>query len=208
MARFDQRGVFTIREDDFNSVESWLRAAEISGRNVRYGMNVLTMLMARTNQGIAMGMSAGPLDPRMQNPGAAWKMPVRRISSRYYKGWKVKRLAPGVWILYNDTREAYFIEYGINHVGGGGGGYEVSGKQRNYTKGSQRVRRPVRKLSLIKTLEAVRRTNAGYRVWEMIWSPFHPNRRRSSSMTADGFRLNLPGVVSDGVQGVSGMRFL
>ena len=190
------RPYFRIGEETFEHIEQWIDAAEASGRNVRFGMNALVMLMARTNQAIAMEMSRGPNDPQERNPSAAWKIPVRRISSRYYKGWKVRRLAPGVWMLFNDTREAYFIEYGINHVGGG---MTVTYRDgRTYIKSSRRVRRPIRKMSLMKTIKFMDQTRTGDRVWEAIWAPFRPGR----VYTGRG------GIVSDGVQSVPGMRTL
>jgi len=173
-----------------------MEAAEASGRNTRWGMNALVMLMARTNQAFAQEMSRGPNDPQERLNNAAWKLPVRRITSRYYKGWKVRRLAPGVWMLYNDTREAYYLEYGINHVGAG---FTVSYRDgRTYIKGSRRVRRPVRKLSLIKTLKFMDTTRTGERVWEQIFAPFRPGRRYSGR----GF------VFHDQVQSVRGMTNL
>ena len=190
------RGRFYIGQDTFNTIDDWIRAAEMTGRNARYGMNALAMLMARTNQAFAMEMSRGPNDPQERLPSAAWKIPVRRISSRYYKGWKVKRLAPGVWELANDTREAYFIEFGINHVGQG---MTVTYKDgRTYIKSSRRVRRPIRKMSLMKTLRFVDQTRAADRIWERIFSPFYPGRvgRRGIS------------TVTDQVQSVSGMRYI
>ncbi len=197
MARFTTGQMFVISERTFKDIDDWIRAAEASGRNIRYGMNVLTMFAARTDQAFSQQMSRGPLDPREQNPGAAWKLPVRRISGRYYAGWKVKRLAPGAWIVYNDTREAYFIEYGINHVGstyvGGRGG-------RVYAKNSRRVRRPVRKLALLKTLRAMDRANVGHRVWEGIFSPFRGPRYGGSR--------GAPGSAGDFVQSMPGMRFI
>ncbi len=197
--RFTANQMFRIREEDFNDVESWLRAAEASGRNIRYGMNALAMMMARTNQAFAMQMSRGPNDPQMRNPGSAWKIPVRRITGRYYRGWKVKRLAPGAWILYNDTREAYFIEYGINHLGGGS---KVSGRGgHEYNKGSRRVRRPIRKLSLIKTLRAVDSTHVNHRIWESMFAPFRVRSGRAPSGRGAW-------LISDAPQSVEGMRFL
>ena len=198
MARYTEGQVFRISEKTFNDIDDWIKAAEASGRNIRYGMNVLTMLMARTDQAFSQEMSRGPYDPQMRNSGAAWKIPVRRITGRYYQGWKVRRLAPGVWIVYNDSREAYFIEYGINRRGGGG--TDVSGRGGvTYSKGSRRVRRPVRKLALMKTLRAMDRTHAAHRVWEVVWAPFRPGRRA----TFPG-----EGIISDQVQAVSGIRFL
>lgn len=199
MARYFPNQVFRINDSIFHEIDDWIRAAEVSGRNVRFGMEALTMLLARTNQAFAQEMSRGPLDPRgTRYPDAAWKVPVRRITSRYYKGWKVKRLAPGVWMLYNFTREAYFIEFGINHVGQG---FEVSYRDgRTYIKGSRRVRRPIRKMSLIRTLKFVDQTRAGERVWEVIWAPFRPGTRATSNRGE--------GIMRDQIQSVAGMRYL
>lgn len=188
---------FRISPDTYRYIDDWIAAAEASGRNTQLGMDAMVNLLARTNQAIAMRMSAGPVDPQMRNPQAAWKTPVRRITSRYYKGWKVQRLAPGAVILYNDSREAYFIEFGINHVGQG---FEVTYRDgRTYIKGSNRVRRPIRKLSLIATLKFVDQTKAGERVWEMIFAPFRSGRvyRGRGSM-----------LVNDQVQAMQGMRFI
>lgn len=164
-------------------------------------MNVLTSLLARTNQAFAQEMSRGPLDPQERKPDAAWKIPVRRISSAYYRGWKVRRLAPAVWMLYNDSREAYYIEYGINHVGRGTTVTYKNG--RTYIKSGARVRRPIRKMSLIKTLNFVDHSRVGHRVWEMIWAPYRPGRRTSQSQLRRG-----QGISMDAVQSVSGMRFI
>lgn len=196
MARYTASQVFTISDRTFRDVDDWIRAAEMSGRNIRYGMNVLTMLAARTDQAFSQEMSRGPLDPQARNSGAAWKLPVRRITGKYYHGWKVKRLAPAVWIVYNDSREAYFIEYGINRFGSD----YVSGRGgRQYAKNSRRVRRPVRKLALIKTLRAMDRAHVGHRVWEVIWAPFKGPRYPGGRGA---------GAASDFIQSVGGMRFL
>lgn len=150
------------------------------------------MLMAYTNQGFAKRMSAGPVDPQMRRPSAAWKIPVRRITSRYYQGWKVKRLAPGLWMLFNDSREAYYIEYGIH----------PTGSLRATEKGHlfvMRVRRPIRKLSLKKTLAFVDESQAGARVWETSFAPFRPNFKYRGA----GSLISL-----DQVQSMTGMRFV
>jgi hypothetical protein len=188
-------GALVISENTFDQIDDWIRAAEETGRNVRYGMDTLAMLMARTNQAIAMEMSRGPNDPQQRQPDLAWKIPVRRITSRYYKGWKVKRVAPGAWLMYNMTREAYFIEFGINHVGQG---MTVTYRDgRTYIKSARRVRRPIRKLSLIKTLKHIDRTKAGERVWEQIFAPFRPGQV---------YHRGRGGIRMDEVQSMSGMR--
>lgn len=135
-------------------------------------MDQLVFHMALLNQGEARKMSFGPLDPRMENPAAAWKIPVRRISSRYYVGWKVMRIGPAAWRLYNDSKEAYFIEFGIHQWGATGSGGAPGGNPR-------RVRRPIRKLSLLKTMEFMQKTAVYHRVWVSIYKSKH----RSTNFT-------------------------
>jgi hypothetical protein len=113
-------------------------------------MNTLAQILARIDQNYSMRMSSGPRDPRQQNPQAAWKIPVRRITGAYFQNWHVRRVARGVWVVYNPTREAYYIEYGIHPSG-------------------RRVRRPIRKMALIKTLKFADRHKVGQFVWEGIY---------------------------------------
>jgi hypothetical protein len=155
--KFPRRKSFIqITDNSFNQIEEYLRWAETVGspRNFNFGMNALVMFMAYTNLGIAQKMSAGPVDPQMKNAAAAWKIPVRRISENYFYGWKVRRLGFGSWQLYNDSREAYFIEFGIHQSGA-------------------RVRRPIRKLSLLKTLRAMEYTGVYHRIWAEIYTAGH-----------------------------------
>ncbi len=128
--------------------EELIRWAEVEapGRVWEY-MDKLCMLMALVNQRFARKMSFGPSDPSQRRPELAWRIPVRRISGRYYLGWKVREVPQG-WQLYNNSREAYFIEFGINWLGE-----------------RRRVRRPIRKLSLRQTLEYMLKTAAYHRIW-------------------------------------------
>lgn len=174
--RFAPDSYFRISNWTYEQIENWIRAAEMSGKNVRYGMDALTMLLARTNQAFAMEMARGPLDPRQTHPQWAWRTPqagIRRITSRYYRGWKVKRLAPGVWMLFNNSREAYYIEFGINWVGMNTRIITYR-DGRTFIRHPRRIRRPVQKLSLMKTMVWVQQTKAAERVWGDIFAPFHP----------------------------------
>jgi hypothetical protein len=161
-----RRGVLSISLDTFNAIEEWIKWGESvkSELITRRGMDILVRFMAYTNQGIAQRMSAGPLDPQQQRPQEAWKIPVRRITERYYFGWKVRRIGFGTWQLYNDSREAYFIEFGI-HVSG------------------RRVRRPIRKLSLRRTMEAMMRTQAYHRCWCEIYANPRKGKHKSRGFT-------------------------
>jgi hypothetical protein len=180
-------GIQNFRELDAQIREWRLAADKVNGR-VPLGVNALSRILARVDQAFSLEMSRGPVDPHetgvryvghrfVSGPGGverqpiysptAWKIPVRRITSHYYHGWMVKRMAPGVWMVYNPTREAYYIEYGI-HVS------------------RRRVRRPIRKLALIKTLKYADRMGVGNRVWEMIFSPFrqHGTQQGRGSLVA------------------------
>ena len=173
-----RRGMLNISTDSFNAIEEYIRWAESVPRHMPIAMDILVRFMAYTNQGIAQKMSAGPYDPMRANSRAAWKIPVRRITERYYLGWKVRRVKLGTWMLFNDSREAYFIEFGIHTSG-------------------RRVRRPIRKMSLRRTLEAMMRTQAYHRVWCEIYANPRKGRPKSRGFTQT--------VQSPGMGGFSGM---
>lgn len=146
-----------ISTDTINAIEHYIRwAAGVPGQLPR-AMDILARFMSLTNLGIAQHMSYGPSDPQNRNPTQAWRIPVRRISGRYFYGWQVKRIGIGTWMLYNDSREAYYIEYGIHR------------NPYDENVSSRRIRRPIRKLSLRRTLEAMMRTQAYHRVWAEIF---------------------------------------
>jgi hypothetical protein len=165
MARFvayeSSKAFVSPTKETINGIEEAIRWAEVeTPARLRFYMNELCFYMALVNQRFARKLSFGPEDPGQKDPALAWRLPVRRISGRYYMGWKVKQRGYANWILYNDTREAYYIEFGINWRGAG-----------------RRVRRPVRKLSLRQTLEFMMTTQAYHRVWaEIFSSPRHRSR--------------------------------
>jgi hypothetical protein len=156
-------------QETLNGIEELLRWSQVEvPQRFPYYMHLLVQQMALVNQGYARKMSFGPHDPTGKDTSLAWRTPaegIRRISSRYYLGWKVKQMGMQWWRLYNDSREAYFIEFGISEVGWGAARYVPA----------RRIRRPVRKMSLRKTLEYMMRTHAYHRVWADIYS--HPSKR-------------------------------
>lgn len=174
MARVAASGVFHIRTSTLDQIEDYINDLEATKQSVRPGMEILTQVLAYTNQSFAQRMSRGPVDPKMMNRKAAWKIPVRRITGRYYKGWKTKRVARGAYMVYNDSREAYFIEHGIHQTGsmrqtrrrGGQGG----------TRYILRVRRPIGKMSVIKTLRFADQSRVQHRVLEVVLEPMRPGR--------------------------------
>jgi hypothetical protein len=143
---------FTLLGEFIRDIDAYIRDIDISRKNFRWGMNAYVVVLAKAMQEMALKRSRGPYDPQQRNPKAAWRIPVRRISGAYYLNWKIRRLAPGVWQVYNDSREAYFIEFGIHTSG-------------------RRVRRPINKMSLIATLRWADRMGVGDRIWEGIFGP-------------------------------------
>lgn len=140
---------------------------------MRVTNNILSALLAEHQWAEAKERSAGPIDPWRQWKRYAWKIPVRRISERYYRGWKVKRYGPAAWIVFNDSREGYFIEFGI-HVG------------------ANRVRRPINKLSMIWTLRWLERSHLYQRVWDDIFMPRRGGRLARAGQSYAGAQMQSP----------------
>lgn len=190
LVRYESRhGLIQPTKESIDALEAFIRWCEVEcPGELNTEMQNLCRVMAIVNQGFARELSFGPHDPsgagatkfqllgrsftagtsgpatpiphyQRSNP-RAWKIPVRRITGKYYIGWKVKRAGRYAWVLYNDSREAYYIEFGISTVGWGAG--------RHVPKG--RVRRPIRKLSLLKTLRFMQTTSAYQRVWSNIFA--------------------------------------
>jgi len=170
------RQVLRIGPELFSAIENQIRWAQGVPRKLPVAMDRLVRFMAYTNLGIAQKMSLGPHDPNQANPSYAWKIPVRRISGRYFFGWKVRRRGVGTWQLYNDSREAFFIEYGIHTSG-------------------RRVRRPIRKLSLIKTMKFMHKTEVYHRIWSSVYMP-DPSQRKGLGFT---WRIQGPGTMNQGI---------
>src|SRR5580765_620479 len=177
MARPLVSSIFHIRTSLLDQIEDYINDLESTKQSVAPGMEILTQVLAYTNLSFAQALSRGPVDPKMQNRKAAWKLPVRRITGRYYKGWKVRRVARGAYLVYNLSREAYFIEHGIHPTGSsrqtkirGPGGY------RGGTNFIMRVRRPVGKMSVIKTLRFADQSRVSHRVLEVVLEPMRPGR--------------------------------
>jgi hypothetical protein len=168
------RSFLEITPESFNALEEYIRWAEVeTPRNMAKGLDALVFHMAIANQGESRRLSFGPYDPMQQNSNAAWQLPVRRITGNYYTSWKVRRVSLGVWEVYNDSREAYFIEFGISEVGWGANRYVPA----------RRIRRPVRKLAFRRTMEIMMRTQAYHRIWVNIYSNPKERHRHGKNFT-------------------------
>ncbi len=165
--RGNLRGINEITPRTISGVEAYIRwcQIEVPGR-VPYAMDQLVHYMALINQGDARKMAYGPYDPQERDPSLAWRTPsqgIRRISQAYYLGWRIKKRNFAHYIVYNETREAYFIEFGISTAGFGGGRHVPN----------RRIRRPVRKLSVLKTMQFMATTQAYHRIWVDIFRSRH-----------------------------------
>jgi len=132
-------GAFGIDRRTFDDIDRIVRDLDQNLKAFHQGENLLIHLLAKTQQGVAQAKSRGMVDPSGQ-AGKAWGIPVRRISEDYYKGWKIKKIAHGIWMTYNDSREAFFIEFAIN------------------PRATGAVRRPILKMSAVATLRFIQRT--------------------------------------------------
>lgn len=140
-------------EETLRAIEASITWAEVEvPSQLRTVMHRFAQTAAIYHQGEARRLSFGPFDPSQINTSAAWKIPVRRITNRYYLGWKVRSRGIAVWQSYNDSREAYFIEYGINWLGG-----------------ARRVRRPIGKLAYRRTIRFLRSSAVSGRVFADIF---------------------------------------
>jgi hypothetical protein len=175
MARFIQyqspQSFFEPTVETINNLEQAIAWSESVPLRLRFWMNELVFYMALINQGYARKMSFGPFDPGGLNEELAWRSPdegIRRITQNYYLGWKIRQVKPGVWQLYNASREAYFIEFGIH-------------------TSLRRIRRPVRKLSLRKTMDFMMSTEVWHRVWVDVYAnPKYENQGRGFHQIVSG----------------------
>lgn len=183
-------GWLSITPESISGLEQYLRYVERIPHRLAEGMNQLALACALIQQKEAKKRSAGPIDPGENNPGAAWRVPVRRISETYFNSWKVRQAGRGTWLLYNDSREAYFIEFGISRVGFGG----------TRTVPGRRIRRPINKLSMRATLFTLMRTQAYHRIFTNVFAdPRHRGTGGGWSQTG------ATGVVRDEAGRISGL---
>jgi len=154
------RGAFTITTDTFKAIEEWIRWAEHVPHLLPRAMDKLARALALLDMAYAQQYSAGvKRDP--YDSARAWQMPVPRVTWAYYLGWTTRRLALGTWLMYNKSREAYFIEYGIHR------------NPRTGIVAARRIRRPVVKLAFRKVVISTAATAIKHRVWQDIFYPKH-----------------------------------
>jgi hypothetical protein len=160
---------FAISRRTFESLEQWIRDNEASAVKARTGLDTLVRLCILVVKAEAQKRTMGPVAPgRRSNPALAYRIPVQRITGRYFAGWTIRRMRFGAWMIYNESRAAYVVEFGIG----------------------QRVRRPILKMSVIGMLKFVQTTRTAERFAEYIMAP-----RRSPQGRFRSFDARVGGLV-------------
>jgi hypothetical protein len=171
--RGEGMGLFTISRKTFENLEQFIRDNEASAAKAQVGIDLLTRLMALTIKGFAQEKAAGPVAARHRsNPAFANRIPVQRISGKYFAGWTQRKMGHAHWMVYNDAKEAWLIEYGVFQV----------------------TRRPILKMSVIDMLRFIQTTRAGERFLDSILAPRRNAKGQFSSFDqrlGTGFKLGL-----------------
>lgn len=161
MAKYSLPGAFGINRQHFEEVEQLIRSLRQGSKEWMSAMDLSTELLAHTTQGFALRYYRGAQYPG----GAAFTIPVRRITGRTGSGWRVKKLGMGRWEVFNEERGAWMVEHGI--VAGGGG-----------------TRRPILRMSGVATLRFIQRTRFGNRIMAETFGSLRDNKGRFRSFTA------------------------
>jgi hypothetical protein len=173
---FSGGGVVTISRKTFDQIEDYIADNIASVEKANFGIDLLVRSIVMTVRGAAQAKSAGPIAPRKRSvPILAGRIPVQRITGAYFAGWTIRRLGNGRWVVYNDSVEAWLIEYGLY----------------------QRVRRPILKMSVIAMLRLIQTTRTAERFMDWVIAP-----RRSAKGRFQSFQTRVMGTETLG--GLSG----
>lgn len=155
----------TISRKTIRQLQNYIKMNNENKLKVRFGTDMLVRAMILMTRAAAQEESMGPIAPNKRSvPALAFKIPVQRITGRYFAGWRQKRLGNGHWMVYNDAKEAYLVEYGIY----------------------QRVRRPILKLAALDMLRFMATTRTAYKFQKSIMAP----NRNAKGQFAGGFSFS------------------
>jgi hypothetical protein len=102
-------------------LDTLIESLKVGTREFDKAMNVGAQMMAKITQGHAESLYRGPqynVSGARANP-SDFTIPVRRVTGKTYRGWRVKMIRFGAWECFTEERGAYMVEFGI--VSGGGG---------------------------------------------------------------------------------------
>lgn len=159
----NQPNSFGITRKLFDDLERFYLDNQQSQVKAAQGIDLLVRAMCMITKGGAQRRSMGPVAGRRRsNPALAYRIPVQRITGRYFAGWTQRRIGPGRWLLYNDSIEAFLIETGTH----------------------MRVRRPILKLSLIGMLRFIQTSRTANQFVDWVLAPRRDSRGRFQSFNA------------------------
>lgn len=167
------RSGLCIVRPDFTAIERFIAENKESKVKAQVGVDLLVRGMTLVIRGLAQGFSKGQVAPRRRSvPALAHRIPVQRITGKYFSGWQVRRTGAARWLVYNDSKEAYLIEYGIY----------------------QRVRRPILKMSLIGMLRFLENSRTEQRFLDSL---IQPRRNAAGQYAKIPFNSRLLGTTAD-----------
>lgn len=183
--------------NDFVEVATSLKEAP---ERIALAIDNICAMYALVMLSSAQERSRGPVDPAMKNAAAAWKIPVRRITGAYFAGWDIRHVGLQHYQFFNSSREAFYIEFGINHTG-------ITGVQS--TGGRVRIRRPIMKLAVMQAISVIRSTNAAAAelTSSIMPSGLHQSPLITGAMRRPGVTGSAAGLVNiDALKSLAGVE--
>lgn len=152
-------GAYGISRQTFEEIDTLIRSLRTGSREWAYAMDAATQLLAKTSHGLVQRYYRGrvmrPSDARKIR--STWGTPIRRVTQETYRGWRVRKIGPGMWELFNEERGAYMVEFGI-------------------VKGGHGVARKPLKRSAVGTLRFIQRTRFGQRIMAETFGDLRNNK--------------------------------
>ena len=151
-----------ITLESIRQIEDYMLDNQASIDKLQYGLDTLIRVLINIVQMEARKRSQGPVAPRYRSvPAFAFKIPVQRITGRYYQGWTIRRVRNAHWMLYNDSFEAWLIESGMY----------------------MRVRRPILKMSFMAMLKFIQTTRTAESFVDSVLAPRRSSKGQFQSFT-------------------------
>jgi len=173
-------GAIGISRKTFEQLEDWMRDVASTRERADEGMDMLIQTMALATKAGAQRRSMGPVAARKRSvPSLAYRIPVQRITGGYFAGWTHQRVGRMHWRVYNDSREAYFIETGLY----------------------MRVRRPILKMSVLGMLQMIQTTRTAERMADWVLLPLRDNSGRFQSFSKRSAAIRKQMTLASGGEG-------
>lgn len=170
-------GAIGITRQSFDEIDTLIRSLRQGSREWGSAMDVATQLLAKTSQGLVQRYYAGqvirPQDAR--NIRSTWGTPIRRVTQKTYRGWRVRKIGLGMWELFNEERGAYMVEFGV-------------------VRGGHGVARKPLKRSAVGTLRFIQRTRFGQRIMGETFGNLRNNKGHFRTFNARMAGSNLIGM--------------